>query len=181
MARRDALLRLHKTLTGRRDELRKRLGGEIKDLRNQMHADSSGDSADLAFDTGSEEVASHLAELESRELAQIEKALHKLRQGSYGLCEGCEKRIPIARLNALPFSTTCIQCQREMELTGSYGNGRTGGNWDKVSDSESPLDDRSNIDMSAKEMVLSGNRLTRIPTPGLPLGSVRQNARGPRA
>src|SRR5947207_2069389 len=146
MARRDALLRLHKSLVARRDELRKRLGGEIKDLRNQMHADSSGDSADLAFDTGSEEVASHLAELESRELAQIERALFKLRQGTYGLCEGCEKRIPVARLNALPFSTTCIQCQREMELTGSYGARRNGGNWEKVVESERPLEEQRDID-----------------------------------
>jgi DnaK suppressor protein len=158
MARRDALLRLHKSLMARRDELRKRLGGEIKDLRNQMNADASGDSADLAFDTGSEEVASHLAELESRELAQIEKALHKLRQGTYGLCEGCEKRIPIARLNAQPYSTTCIQCQREMELTGSYGNRRTGGNWEKVSDAEAPLEDQRDIDLTDLEMDLSGNR-----------------------
>src|SRR5947199_10474093 len=147
MARRDALLRLHRSLTARRDELRKRLGGEIKDLRNQMHADSSGDSADLAFDTGSEEVASHLAELESRELAQIERALYKLRHGTYGLCEGCDKRIPIARLNALPFSTTCIQCKREMEETGTYRNGRAVGNWDKVSDAESPLDEPREVDL----------------------------------
>ena len=33
MARNDALLRLHKSLMGRRDELRKRLGGELKDVR----------------------------------------------------------------------------------------------------------------------------------------------------
>lgn len=158
MARTDALLRLHRALTGRRDELRKRLGGDIKNLRNQMHADSSGDSADLAFDTGSEEVASHLAELESRELAQIERALYKLRHGSYGVCEGCDRRIPVARLNALPFSTTCIQCQREMELTGSYANGRTGGSWDKVFDAETPLDEQRDLNLADLEMDLSGNR-----------------------
>ncbi len=142
----------------RRDELRKRLGGEIKDLRNQQHDNNSGDSADLAFDTAGEEVASHLAELESRELAQIERALFKLRHGSYGVCEGCEKRIPVARLNALPFSTTCIQCQREMERTGSFGDGRTGGNWEKVHDAESPMEDQRDIDLSEIEMDLSGNR-----------------------
>src|SRR4051794_15065648 len=113
MARSDALLRLHKALTGRRDELRKRLGGELKDLRNyQAGGVSTGDSADLAFDTGSEEVASHLAELEAKELSQVERAIDRLKQGTYGLCEGCHKRIPVARLNALPFSTTCIECQR---------------------------------------------------------------------
>jgi DnaK suppressor protein len=158
MARRDALLRLHRSLTARRDELRRRLGGEIKDLRNQQHATNSGDSADLAFDTAGEEVASHLAELESRELAQIERALFKLRQGTYGICEGCEKRIPVARLNALPFSTTCIQCQREMEQTGSFGNRRSGGNWDKVHDAEAPMEEPRDINLSDLEMDLSGNR-----------------------
>src|SRR5262245_58179387 len=124
MARRDALLRLHKSLVSRRDELRKRLGGELKDLRNYKSLDS-GDAADLAFDTGSEEVNSQLAELESRELHQIDRALQKLKQGSYGLCEGCGCKIPVARLNALPFSTTCVECQREMETYGSFG-GRSG-------------------------------------------------------
>src|SRR4029077_8247518 len=119
MARSDALLRLHKSLMARRDELRKRLGGELKDLRNDKGSDSTGDSADLAFDTGSEEVASQLAELESRELNQVERALAKLKQGTYGLCEGCIRKIPVARLNALPFSTTCVQCQREMETYGT--------------------------------------------------------------
>src|SRR5947209_16289421 len=110
MARRDALLRLHKSLVARRTELRKRLGGELKDLRNFKAGDPTGDSADLAFDTGSEEVASQLAELEARELSQIERALARLKQGTYGVCEGCQKKIPVARLNALPFSTTCIEC-----------------------------------------------------------------------
>src|SRR5262249_44728074 len=136
MARRDALLRLHKSLIARRDELRKRLGIELKGLRNFKSADPTGDSADLAFDTGSEEVASQLAELESRELGQIERAITRLKQGTYGVCEGCQKKIPVARLNALPFSTTCIECQREMETYGSWGQRGAAGDWEKVNDVE---------------------------------------------
>src|ERR1700746_2207270 len=98
MARREALLRLHKSLMARRDDLRKRLGGELKDLRGLQTDAWSGDSADLAFDSGSEEVTSQLAELESRELSQIERALSRLKQGTYGVCEGCQKKIPVARL-----------------------------------------------------------------------------------
>src|SRR5207237_10325082 len=130
MARRDALLRLHKSLTGRRDELRRRLGGELKDLRN-FKSNGTGDSADAAFDSGSEEVASQLAELEARELSQIERALARLKQGNFGVCEGCQKKIPVTRLNALPFSTTCIECQREMELYGTIGSG-SGTDWEEV-------------------------------------------------
>jgi DnaK suppressor protein len=156
MARREALLRLHKSLVARRDELRKRLGRELKDLRNSA-ASASGDSADMAFDSGSEEVSSQLAELESRELGQIERALNRLKQGTYGLCEGCQKKIPVARLNALPFSTTCVECQREMEIYGTMG-GRGSQDWEKVSDSQRPLEEQREIDLSDIEMDFSTNR-----------------------
>src|SRR4051794_29895691 len=72
MARRDALLRLHKSLTARRTELRKRLGMELNDLGHAKQSSAAGDSADAAFDSSGEELASQLAELESRELQQIE-------------------------------------------------------------------------------------------------------------
>jgi DnaK suppressor protein len=155
MARRDALLRLHKSLMGRRDELRKRLGGELKDLRSSKTAEI-GDAADLAFDSGSEEVSSQLAELESRELSQIERSLARLKQGSYGVCEGCQKKIPVARLNALPYSTTCIECQREMEISGTWGDRDGGADWDKVSETQ-PLEEQKEIDLSAIEMDMSAS------------------------
>jgi DnaK suppressor protein len=158
MARRDALLRLHKSLMARRDELRKRLGGEIKDLLAFQGDATGGDAADQAFDSGSEEVTSQLAELESRELSQIERALTKLKQGSYGLCEGCQKKIPVTRLNALPFSTTCIECQREMEIYGRWGGRSGAGNWEKVSETEAPLEEQREIDLSDIEMDLPANR-----------------------
>ncbi len=156
MARRDALVRLHKSLTARRDELGRRLGGELKDLRNFKSTDT-GDSADAAFDSGSDEVSSQLAELEARELAQIERALARLKQGNFGVCEGCQKKIAIARLNALPFSTTCIECQREMELYGTMGDGASS-DWEKVSDGPRPLEDQREVNLSEIEMDISSNR-----------------------
>ena len=155
MARRDALLRLHKSLVARRDELRRRLGGELKDLRSSKTSDT-GDAADQAFDSGSEAVSSQLAELESRELRQIERALARLKQGNYGLCESCQKKILVARLNALPFSTTCVECQREMELHGTFGDRDISGNWDKVS--EGGFEDQREVDLSDIELDVSGHR-----------------------
>src|SRR5688572_21886358 len=150
MARREALLRLHKTLGSRRDELRRRLGGELKNLRNS-NADPTGDAADLAFDSGNEEVASQLAELESRELRQIERALAKLKLGTYGTCEICQKKIPVPRLNALPYSTMCIACQREAETYGGVG-GMGGAGWDKISETDVPLEDQKEVDISSIEL-----------------------------
>ncbi|MCI0380308.1 MAG: TraR/DksA C4-type zinc finger protein [Gemmataceae bacterium] len=156
MARRDALLRLHKNLTARRDELRKRLGGELRILRDYKSLEG-GDAADMAFDSGSEEVTSQLAQLEAREVVQIERALARLKQGTYGVCEGCGKKIAVARLNALPFSTACVPCQREMEIYGSF-EGRGAGNWDKVSDAPIPLEEQRELKLSELEFDMSSNR-----------------------
>lgn len=155
MARRDALLRLHKTLLGRRAALRKALAGELADLRN-FKADS-GDSADVAFDTGNDEIATQLAELEARELSQIERALARMKQGIYGLCEICQEKIPVTRLDALPYSTTCIECQREMETYPGWDGTRGGRDWEKIYEVRAPLEEEKEIRISDIEMDLSGN------------------------
>lgn len=155
MARRDALLRLHKTLLARRGALRKALAGELADLRK--FKEQASDSVDVAFDTGSEEIATQLAELEARELTQIERALARMKQGTYGICEVCQGRIPVARLNALPYSTTCIECQREMESYPGWARGRGGHDWEKVYESGPRLEEEREIKLSEIELDLSSN------------------------
>src|ERR1700692_4605013 len=105
MARQNALLRLRKTLQARRAELCKTLADEVKNLRDLEAWDATGDSADAAFEADSDEGSSQLAQLDSRELSQIERALARLKQGKYGICENCQKNIPLTRLNAHPSAT----------------------------------------------------------------------------
>ena len=152
MARRDALLRLHKTLHSRRDHLRRKLARELANLRDA--APQSGDAADAAFEGGSDEMASQLAEFDARELTQIDRALDRLKQGTYGLCEGCSCKIPVARLNALPYTTLCIKCQREMETVPGWERRGEVAGWDKVGDTERS-DDRRDVTISDIEMDIS--------------------------
>jgi len=154
MARRDALLRLHKSLLARRGDLLKKLAGEWADLRG-FGTDSTGDSADVAFESGSDEMASQLAELDARELNQIERALTKLKNGTYGVCEGCATKVGVARLNALPYTTYCIECQREAERNPGWEDRRGAGNWEKAFDVSTPLEDQREITLSDIEMDLS--------------------------
>jgi DnaK suppressor protein len=161
MARGDALLRLHKTLLARRAALRKFLADELANLRDFKAADSPGDSVDMAFEAGSDELSSRLAELDARELCQIERALAALKQGTYGLCEGgsqnCQKKIPLARLNAVPYTTFCINCEREMEKSPN-GQDRLGtGTWKQVFDPQAPMQDQR-INLPELEKSLSGHR-----------------------
>lgn len=153
MARHDALLRLHKTLQTRLVDLRKKLTDDLHDLRNAKNAATTGDAADAAFESGSDEMASQLAELDSREISQIERALARLRQGTYGLCESCQEKIPVGRLNALPYTTLCIDCQRELERYPSWGQRGNVGNWENVYDA-SRYDDQKEVNLAQLEIDL---------------------------
>ena len=68
MARRDALLRLHKSLLERRESLRSKLAGELANLRESHGIDTGGDSADAALMSGSDEMSSQLAELDAAQI-----------------------------------------------------------------------------------------------------------------
>jgi DnaK suppressor protein len=158
MARQDALIRLHKTLLTRRAEILKKLHEDLDDLRNMKSEDSTGDSADVAFQAGSDEMTTHLAELDSRELSQIERALHRLKQGTYGVCECCAQKIPIGRLNALPYTTLCIECPREMEEFPDWHAGRGESNWEKVYDAAPPLEEQREIRLSDIDLDMPSGR-----------------------
>ncbi len=47
--------------------------------------------------------------------AEAIDALRRMRDGTYGICADCEKKIPAARLHAKPEATRCIACQTEYE------------------------------------------------------------------
>jgi DnaK suppressor protein len=118
MARKDALLRLTARLIARRDALRKALNGDLDSFRKFSELSVVGDSVDAAVDSANDEICSQLVEIESRELSQIEHALQRIADGVYGRCEFCNGKIFEARLNALPYTNTCIDCQRENERAG---------------------------------------------------------------
>ena len=154
MARRDALLRLHNTLAARREDILRKLRDDLDSLRQGKSSDASGDQADAAFGAGSDEMHSQLAELDSRELSQIDRALARLKQGTYGLCECCQGKIPIGRLNALPYTTLCIECQREMEKYPDWDGGYAAGSWEKVYDSARALEEPREVNLNDLEIDL---------------------------
>ena len=139
MSRKDALLRIHKSLVEKRDELRRQLDSEI----DQVHAGdlATGDVVDAASDGSQNEMHSQLAAFESRELEQIERAIKLIRTGKYGYCEVCDTPIPVARLKALPYTTVCIACRQKQEITGSRFGADTE-NWETVFEYEGANNDR---------------------------------------
>ena len=117
MGRKDALSKLRDVLVRRRDAMRKAMAGDLS-LLQELRDQGPGDMLDAAVDTAQDELNSQLLEVESRELTQIEEALDRLKDGTFGTCEECDKPIPLKRLQALPYATECIECKRKNESRG---------------------------------------------------------------
>lgn len=68
--------------------------------------------ADQGSDNYEQDFALSLMESDEQELRNINSALEKIANGTYGLCEGCSKPIPRERLEALPSARLCIVCKK---------------------------------------------------------------------
>jgi RNA polymerase-binding protein DksA len=66
--------------------------------------------ADAGSDNFEQEFALDLMDSEKKLLAEINNALRKIEEGTYGICEGKGEQIPKARLNAIPWAQYCVQC-----------------------------------------------------------------------
>ncbi len=139
MARKDALLKLHDQLLAQRDDLRRKLAGEIEEASHV--GTGSTDLVDAVYDDQERELHSQLVSLEGRELERIEKAIAAIRTGTYGTCERCQSAIPVARLKLLPYTSHCIRCQEREEAKRSRGE-EPEADWESVDDYQRRLDDR---------------------------------------
>jgi DnaK suppressor protein len=74
------------------------------------------DLDEMASDTLDTDSVCALMDLSASTLADIDAALLKLDEGSYGVCELCGDAIHPDRLEVLPFATLCVKCQRKKEL-----------------------------------------------------------------
>ncbi len=77
--------------------------------------------ADIGTDNYEQEFTLGLIQNEEEALHDIDEALAKISEGTYGLCEGCDKKIPKARLKVVPHARLCIECQRKEELRSKKG------------------------------------------------------------
>ncbi len=75
----------------------------------------TADEADKISKELSLSLSIHLQERDRTSLFQIDKALGKLHDGTYGQCESCHDSININRLRARPFAVLCISCMEEQE------------------------------------------------------------------
>ncbi len=104
---------------------RAKVAGEIKAIAQETAKsprDASGDLsaytihlADMAADTYEREMSMSIVSSEQEVLYQIDDALKRMDDGSYGICQECNTPITLSRLKAVPYASMCIACQRVKE------------------------------------------------------------------
>jgi len=95
------------------DHLHEANSGSLEDETEEETYDNH--LADSATATLNREIDYTLEENSEHVLESIEEALARIENGTYGTCERCGKQIAEERLEAIPYATRCIDCQRLVE------------------------------------------------------------------
>jgi DnaK suppressor protein len=115
-------------LRSRLESMKKNLSEELEQMKTTVRpADERREGSPFGK---REEEATESFELEKRltlekrireQLAEVEHALQKFEEGTYGLCDNCGQPIPPDRLEALPQASLCLKCK---ELQGKNAKGK---------------------------------------------------------
>ena len=100
------------------DNLRSRAEGSEASAFGMHQADAGSDAYDRDF-------ALNLLSQEQDALYEIDEAIKRVQEGTYGVCEVSGEKIPEARLEAIPFARLTVQCQEKLEQ--QMGPGYRGG------------------------------------------------------
>jgi len=103
-----------KRLEERQQELRRVVSRNVQDGRD-ADLETAQDIADKAASSYTKEFLFSQSNNERQLLALVEEALGRIREGSFGECANCGNDINPKRLEAVPWTRYCIDCQEKME------------------------------------------------------------------
>jgi DnaK suppressor protein len=103
-----------KRLETRQQELRRMVSRTEQDGRT-VDEDSAQDIADRAASSYNKEFLFHQSNNDRQLLQMVEGALARIREGSFGECISCGREINPKRLEAVPWTRHCIECQEKLE------------------------------------------------------------------
>lgn len=99
------------------EQQRQNLLDKLRAETNAMaHAASEGDDADYASKTAGQSKRMAMQRLWENMLEQVQRAIVRVEQGTYGWCQECGATIPQERLLALPSAALCVGCARRQNV-----------------------------------------------------------------
>jgi DnaK suppressor protein len=113
---RELLVEKRQAVVEALDYLHKEHPGSLEDETGELVSSSADQHlADTATATVDREIDYTLEASDGRLLAEIDAALGRIENGTYGTCVNCGAQIPPERLEAMPWATLCIECKRKEE------------------------------------------------------------------
>ncbi len=112
--RKKFLAKMRESLLEMKAKLLTEIDTELKAER-EGNKDEGLDTYDLASEERDREINFILSDRERVKIKQIDDALERIEDASYGVCESCGLEIAEERLNAMPFTRLCRDCQQEQE------------------------------------------------------------------
>jgi len=76
-------------------------------------SDNAAVDTDVREQVGHETIEAQVKDLE-RKLTAIQTAIKNIEKKTYGICERCHKKIPLARLNLIPEASYCVSCEQRL-------------------------------------------------------------------
>jgi DnaK suppressor protein len=113
-SRKKFLAKVRQRLEQLKEKLRLEMDSALRAER-EGSKDEGMDTYDLASEERDREISFILTDRERNKFTAIEDALERLSDGSYGVCEACGLEIGEERLEALPFTRLCRDCQQDQE------------------------------------------------------------------
>jgi RNA polymerase-binding protein DksA len=107
--------RIRDRLLKRRQQLLSRYQDGVERADEELDTRES-EEVERATELWDVRVQSSLGDNDIRELAGIIAAIRRIDEGTYGLCQHCDRRIEPARLAALPAAASCIDCATDYEV-----------------------------------------------------------------
>ena len=95
---------------------------QIVRRRDAITIEKSADALDEVQHAAERELAIRNLDRESNLLRNVRGALRRIDDGSFGTCLHCEEEISPKRLNAVPWTALCIQCQEQADRNREEGN-----------------------------------------------------------
>ncbi|MEV4507979.1 TraR/DksA family transcriptional regulator [Dactylosporangium sp. NPDC049525] len=102
---------LRSALGARHRELAAEYADAVAEMTLAGVVDAGDDVADLGTKAFSRDQEFALAQSIRSRMEQVERAMERLDEGTYGRCERCAEDIPVARLTAFPSVTSCVRCK----------------------------------------------------------------------
>src|SRR5215831_2996223 len=113
-SRKKFMTNLRQQLLGMKGKLLEEMELESKAER-EGNKDEGLDTYDLASEERDREINFILSDRERSKVKNIDDALERMEEGTYGVCDACGLEIAEERLTAMPFTRLCRDCQQEQE------------------------------------------------------------------